>query len=197
MAICTHDGSGARDGHRPAEVVGGGGVGALQLGHLFPAGRRLVEHVRLAGVVGVVAGTHDDSGARDRHRGAEFVAGGGIGALQLGHLFPAGRRLVEHVRPAGVLSVTDRAHDGGRAGGGHREAEEIAGGGVGADQLSQLFSDRRLGLRTRDRGLGGAACQEGQGDRSHRDETDYAGRTHVTLRSWAKALVCDTRLVMG
>jgi len=46
--------------HRAAEVVASDGVGALQLGRLFPDGRPLGEHIRPAGDEGVAVGSDED-----------------------------------------------------------------------------------------------------------------------------------------
>ena len=72
---CAHDGSRARNRHRPAEVITGDGVGTLELGSLLPAGPSLGEHVGPASSVGAVGCTHHHGRTRDRHRGAELVPG--------------------------------------------------------------------------------------------------------------------------
>ena len=76
----------ARDGDRRAEVVAGGGVGAFQLSCLLPARGGLGEHVRPAGLGSVERGADHDGAARGGDRRAEVVAGGGVGACQLGEL---------------------------------------------------------------------------------------------------------------
>ena len=72
-----------RDGHRVTEVIAGDGVGALQLGGLLPAGCRLREDIRPAGISCVAVCTDYGGRARDGDRGAEVIAGDSVGALQL------------------------------------------------------------------------------------------------------------------
>ena len=54
-------------------------------------------------MVGTIVCAHDRSRAGDGNRDAEVIVVNGVGALQFGDLCPAGRRLGEHVRPAGTI----------------------------------------------------------------------------------------------